>query len=103
MFSYNTSVHENMKFSPFELICCRIPLMPSAKAIIEEKLEPTYHEYITDLFNKLKDYQAEAKRKLEKSKEKGKYYYDKRIDPQSFQKESFVFLLKEQKKSKFTD
>lgn len=50
MFSYNSNVHEGTQFTTFQLIYGRIPRLPSSRAIIEENLESTYHEYLTDLF-----------------------------------------------------
>ncbi|KAL6416863.1 hypothetical protein ACFW04_013119 [Cataglyphis niger] len=103
MFSYNTSVHEGTKFSPFELIFGRIARLPSAHTPIDENLEITYQQYLTDLFNKINDIQEEARKNLIAAKERSKYYYDQKINPQNFRVESYVFLLKEPARGKFSD
>lgn len=95
MFSYNTSVHEITQFSPFQLIYGRIPRLPSSRALIEENLEPTYQEYLTDLFIKLQTMQEKARKNLIKSKEQNKNYYDNRINPANIKEGDNVFLLKE--------
>ncbi|XP_011860867.1 PREDICTED: uncharacterized protein LOC105558005 [Vollenhovia emeryi] len=61
MFSYNTSVHEGTKFSPYELVFGKLARLPSSHEPIEENLEPTYREYLTDLFNKLSELQRQAR------------------------------------------
>ncbi|KAL6427141.1 hypothetical protein ACFW04_008643 [Cataglyphis niger] len=103
MFSYNTSVHEGTKFSPFELIFGRIARLPSAHTPIDENLEITYQQYLTDLFNKINDIQEEARKNLIAAKERSKYYYDRKINPQNFRVGSYVFLLKEPARGKFSD
>jgi len=101
MFSYNTSVHEGTKYSPYELVFGKLARLPSAYIPTEEKLEPTYHKYLTTLFNKLHDIQNEARQNLIKAKEISKHYYDKRLNTKEFKVGTNVFLLKEPRKGKF--
>ena len=103
MFSYNTSVHEGTKFPPYELVFGRIARLPSAHIPIDENLETTYVDYLTDLFNKIRNLQEEAHENLISSKERSKHYYDRRTNPQNFQVGTYVFLLKEPAKGKFSD
>lgn len=101
VFSYNTSMHEGTKYSPYELVFGRLARVPSAHSKIEENLEMTYQDYLTDLFNNLYDVQAAAQRNLIQAKEKSKYYYDRKLNLQTFRVGSYVFLLKEPQKGKF--
>ena len=103
MFSYNTSTHESTGYSPFSLIFGRTPRLPSAIPIIEETIDPTYRDYLTDLFDSLQKLRDIARDNLVKSKEKNKFYYDKRINPKNFGIGTYVYLLKEPKRGKFTD
>ena len=52
--------------------------------IIEKNMEPTYAEYLRDLFDKINTLQQIARENLIKSKLKSKEYYDRRINPQNF-------------------
>ncbi|XP_036148743.1 uncharacterized protein LOC118647611 [Monomorium pharaonis] len=101
MFSYNTSVHEGTQYSPFELVFGRLARLPSAHLPIDEILETTYYEYLSNLFNKLRDLQEDARLNLTKAKQRSKHYYDKKSHPQRFEVGSYVFLLKEPFKGKF--
>ena len=78
IFSYNTSVHEGTKYSAFELIFGRIARLPSAYPPIEENVKNIYPEYFTNLFNKIRDLQAQAWENLIKAKEKSKDNYDQK-------------------------
>lgn len=103
MFSYNTSIHESTHYSPFELVFGRIPRTLSSYPPIEEETEETYHEYLTKLFNKIQDTQEDARKHLIKSKERSKFYYDRKINVCKFKPGDYVFLLKEPQKGKFSD
>jgi hypothetical protein len=103
MFSYNTSVHEGTKFSPYELVFGHLAREPTGEVIIEENMEPTYAEYLRDLFDKINTVKQMARENLMKSKLKSKEYYDKRINPQNFKIGDLVYLLKEFSKGKFAD
>jgi hypothetical protein len=101
MFSYNTSVHEGTQYTPFELIFGKIARLPSAYIPIDGNLELTYQEYLTDLFDKIRDLQEIARHNLIRAKQRSKEYYDKKINPKIFSVGSNVFLLKEPFKGKF--
>jgi len=103
MFSYNTSVPEGTRYSPYELVFGRIARLPSAHPIIEENIKPTYHDYIINLFNKINDLQKQAKQNLTLAKERSKRYYDRNLNLQQFEKGKYVFLLKEPRKGKLAD
>jgi len=103
MFSYNTSVHESTKYSPFQLVFGRLPRTPASNPPLEENTDITYTQYLTDLFNNLQDTQEDARENLIASKTRSKRYYDRRINPQNFQVGSHVFLLKEPQKGKLSD
>ena len=103
IFSYNTSVHEGMKFSPHELVFGNLAREPISEIIIEENMEPTYTEYLRDLFDKIDTVQQMARENLIKSKLRSKKYYDRRINPQNFKIEDQVYLLNEPTKGKFSD
>lgn len=103
MFSYNTSVHESTKYSPFQLVFGRLPRTPSSRPPLEEEDIETYPQYLTNLFTRLSDAQEDARKHLLNSKERSKRYYDKRIHPYQFDPGDNVFLLKEPRKGKFDD
>ena len=102
MFSYNTSVHEGTKFSLHELVFGHLDREPTGEMIIEESMEPTYAEYLRNLFDKINTVQQMARENLMKSELKSKEYYDRRINPQNFKLEDLVYLLKEPSKGKFS-
>ena len=103
MFSCNTSVHEGTKFSPHELVFGHLAREPTGKMITEENMEPTYAEYLRDLFDKIDTVQQMARENLIKSKLKSKEYYDIRINLQNFKTGDLVYLLKEPRRGKFSD
>ena len=94
MFNHNTNVHESTKHTPYELVFGRLALTPSYDPPEPEDLRPTYHHYLRDLITKLNELQGNARIRLIASKERNKRYFDKKINPQVFKLNDFVWLLK---------
>lgn len=92
MFSYNTSYHEAIKISPFELIFGRKPRLPS---LVEPRHGISHREFLTDLVDRLTYLRKNAKENLRLAKERSKTYYDKRLKPLILDPGEFVFVLRE--------
>lgn len=103
IFPYNISVHKGTKFTPHELVFGHLAREPTGEVIIEEDMEPTYAEYLRNLFDKINTVQQMARENLMKSELKSKEYYDRLINPQNFKMGDLVYLLKEPSKRKFSD
>lgn len=101
-FSYNTSIHESTGYTPYELVFGKLARQPSSE-ITSDLKEKTYDDYLYELITNIHDLQELARECLIASKIKSKYYYDKKINPQTFQINDQVFLLKEPKKGKLGD
>lgn len=101
MFSYNTSQHEGTGFTPHELVFGKPARQPSENRVIEEHPDPTYGQYLEDLFSKIHGLQELAAENLNQAKRKSKGYYDRRINPQNFGVGDTVLMLKEPKDGKF--
>jgi len=95
MLSYNTSVHEGTKYTPYELVFGRTAYISTSEPSLEGESNITYVEYLTSLFNKLKHAQKAARDNLTKAKTKSKYYYDKKINLCTFNEGDYVYLLKQ--------
>jgi hypothetical protein len=102
-FSYNTSTHESTGYTPYELVFGKLARQPSSEITDDIGKEKTYDDYLHQLMTKIHDLQALARECLIASKIKSKYYYDKKINPQTFQINDKVFLLNEPKKGKLGD
>jgi len=100
-FSYNTSVHESTKYTPHELVFGRTARVPSQFSYDEDP--ETYDRYFTNLFDDIRELQADAKRNLEQAKLRSKEYYDRKTNQQNFKLGDHVFLLNESKSNKFAD
>jgi len=94
-FSYNTSVHEGTQYTPHELVFGKLARTPTSDPPPEDVNNESYTEYLTNLYNKLRDVQECAKTNLKTAKERSKNYYDKRIKPCSFRTGEKAYLLKE--------
>jgi len=62
-----------------------------------------YPEYATALFKRILDAQATARENLKRSKIRFKRYYNRKTNPQTFEKDQYVYLLKEPSNSKFDE
>ena len=98
VFCYNTSVHESTGFTPYVLVFGREPRLPSG--ISEERVPPTYVEYMKELFRKIGTIQSTATENLIAAKRRSKRYYDVKTNPQNFQVGDSVYLLNEPRVSK---
>lgn len=102
-FSYNTSVHEGTKFTPYELVFGKLARVPSSDPPIGDSTNESYAEYLTTLFNRIRDTQSYARQNLIAAKERSKHYYDQRTQPRNFRIGKEAFLLKEPRKGKLSD
>ena len=84
LFSYNTSVHEGTKCTPYELVLGKLARLPSNITPPEHEQLETYDMYMTKLITKLHQMHSIARDNLIAAKEKSKVYYDKKINPQNF-------------------
>jgi len=101
MFSYNTSVHEGTKYTPYELVFGKLARLPS-ETKTHDPVE-TYDDYVSELIDKLTDLRKLAVSNLSNAKSRYKHYYDRKIKTQNYKIRDFVYLLKGKKKHKFDD
>lgn len=99
MFSYNTSVHEATKFTPYELVFGKIARIPSAFPL-EDKLN-TYGNYLTELITRIEEIREIAAQNLITSKKRSKVYYDRNEHPCDFRPGDLVYALREPRLYKF--
>ena len=100
-FSYNTSVHEGTRLTPYECVYGKIARAPSASPNVEECNDETYIEYVGKLREKIRDIQALAQEHLNNAKQRSKEYYDARMNPCTFKVGDSVMLILEPRKNKF--
>lgn len=99
-FSYNTSVHEGTKLTPYECVFGKIARVPSATAVLDEDITETYMDYLTRLKARLRDIQDVARENLIHAKQRSKEYYDRRLNPCVFEVGDNVMLVNDHKKNK---
>lgn len=101
IFCYNTAKHEGTNFTPHQLIFGAEAQLPSnlPPAIASSK---TYPAFVLDLIANLREIRKRAADNINKSKERSKLIYDKRINTQNFEPGQRVFLVNEPR-SKFSD
>lgn len=99
MFSYNTSVHEETCFTPYELMFGKIARVPTSDPPLNEEMDRTYLDYYMSLVNKINRTQEAAQRNFMKLKEVSTKYYNKRIHPQVLKKAAHKVKSPENKNS----
>ena len=102
-FSYNTSLHESLGYSPHEVVYGQPARLPSDGPLTQGEQLPTYNNYLEDLVARLIGIRKLAHDNIILSKERNKRYYDKHLHVQEFKRGDFVFLLKGKKPRKFED
>jgi len=70
--------------------------------LADDKSNESYSEYATALFNRILDAQASARKNLEHAKIRSKQYYGHKAI-QVFNKDDYIYLLKELLKGKFDE
>lgn len=98
-FAYNTSVHSETKYTPFELVYGKKCNLPNnlCKSIVEPLY--TYDDYPKELKYRLQVTQKEARENLMNSKIVRKTVYDKNINPIVYKPNDLV-VIKNENRSK---
>lgn len=102
-FSYNTSVHEGTKHTPFELVFGKLARQPSYDPPADNEPSRTYGGYLVELATKLHDTQEIARNHLIAAKERSKKYYDRKVNAHEFNLGDCVYLQRGKKQGKFGD
>jgi len=100
----NTSVYEGAEYRPHELVFERSARVPYTSSILsDDKSSKSYLEYATALFNRIFDVQASACENFEHAKIRFKQYYDRKANLLVFNKDDYIYLLKEPLRGKFDE
>jgi len=102
-FSYNTSVHEGTRYTPYELVYGRRARVPTSDPPMHDVTNESYTEYLTRTFNRIRDVQDHARDNLIKAKQRSKRYYDKKARPQEYETGDEVYMIKEPNRGKLSD
>ena len=81
MFSYNTSVHEGTKCTPYEWVFGKLAREPSSEHLSQQEKLQTYDDYLITFVTQLHEIRKQARENPISGKEKSKIYYDKKINP----------------------
>ncbi|XP_025267772.1 uncharacterized protein LOC112639094 [Camponotus floridanus] len=101
--SYNTSVHEGTLYTPHELVFGKMARTPTSDPAITDTTNESYTEYLSTLFNRIKDAQDIARENLTRAKERSKRYYDRKVKACNVKVGDSVYLLREPSKGKLGD
>ena len=94
MFSYNTSVHEGTKCTPYELVFGKLAREPASKPFSQQEKLQTYDDYLIKFVTQLHEMRTRARENLISAKERSKMYHDRKINPLEVKIGYNVFLLK---------
>ena len=101
MMSFNSAVHSATQFTPHKLVFGEEMRIPSEFETGEVPI--TYNQYLDELLFKIYEAQSTARENIEKAKNKYKYYYDLKSNPQKYEIGEYVYLIKEPRISKLDD
>lgn len=90
-FSYNTTVHTETKYTPFELVFGKICTLPSDLGLSIEPLY-NYNDYPKEMKFRLQRAQYDAKNNLLDSKFKRKILYDRKSYPVTYKKGDLILI-----------
>ena len=94
MFSYNTSVDEATKCTPYELVFAKLVREPSSEPLSQNEKLQTYDNYLINFVTQLHEMRTQARENLITAKEKSKMYHDRKINPLEIKIGDDVFLSK---------
>lgn len=100
VFCYNTSVHSETEYTPFELVYGRQCKLPSN---VTNQIDPIYNyeDYVIDLKHKLQTTHRDARQTLLNKKVKRKHRYDSDFNTNAYSfKEGSLVLLKNENRKK---
>lgn len=103
MFSYNCSIHEATKFTPYELVFGKLARLPSSKPLAENENLPTYSGFLKEIVTRIINNQKSAYNNLIEAKLKSKKYYDRDCRPNLYKIGDSVFLRSGPKPGKLQD
>lgn len=93
-FSYNTSVHTETKYTPYELVFGKLCSLPSN---LNNRVDPLYNvdDYPLELKYRLQKAQEDAKQNLMNCKQIRKLYYDKNCNPVKYKTGDLILVKNE--------
>ena len=94
MFSYNTSVQEGTKFTPYELIFGKLARKPSRESLSKQEKLQTHDDYLITFVTQLHEMWTQATKYLISAREKSKIYHDKKTNHWGVKIEDNVFSSK---------
>ena len=94
MFSYNTSVHEATKCTPYELVFGELAREASSEPLSQREKLQTYDDYLINFVIQLHEMRTQARENLVTAKEKSKMYHDRKINPLEIKIGDDLLLLK---------